>query len=197
MISTCKGDSNSASVSRSLDHIVFVTVPQGDITELFGQGMCLFDLHVADLDRRTLPDADMEKQQIGLGGYCLADPIHMDLLALLKYHSNVKLGLITEIGRTGLAFRYLVHDTREGREPDWSSGEMRVTCKIKDQYIEKLPCKLVSDRDISAQYSFSLTPMRKCKVEFGQLTPEQVLQLDKFIEKCSERPSRESVQPAQ
>ena len=102
-------------------------------------------------------------------------------VAALDNMSDVRLGLITDISKGGLAFCYVDHGTHletEGRE----DSKLEISLTAKDFYLDKLLCRLVLDCDIPAEESATLLPMKKCSVQFAELAPHQVSQLDYFLE---------------
>jgi hypothetical protein len=105
---------------------------------------------------------------------------------VLTHGSSSMMGLITDISKGGLAFRYLDQKTNHQEEPA-DYAELSVLWKTEGIEIENLHCKIIEDYDASPEYSFSLVPMRKCRVEFVDLTPEQEARLDKLIEQFAGR----------
>lgn len=91
------------------------------------------------------------------------------------------MGLITDISKDGLAFRYLDFQTFPKEEPaDWA--ELKVIWESRDLFIENIPCRVIGDYDASLEYYLSFVPMRKCTVAFGDLAPDQTAQLEHLIE---------------
>lgn len=104
-------------------------------------------------------------------------------VAALECASHVKAGLVTDISRDGLSFRYLDHGIDNQEEPNWPSHKLKISWNAKkDFYIDKVPCEILSDRLMPVKESYSYVPMRKCSVRFGEMTPGQRSKVEYFIE---------------
>jgi len=88
----------------------------------------------------------------------------------------IKLGQIIDIGLEGLAFRYVVTGTRGN-----TAFEVDIFLVGDGFYLEKLPIKPISDIKLSKKFSNGTLPMRRCGVQFGALTQNQITQLEYFI----------------
>ena len=80
---------------------------------------------------------------------------------------------IIDISRNGLAFSY------RGSE-GWGDDLLELILQDDENfYLDKIPIRIISDSplDESSQY------LRRCGVQFGELTPNQKAQLDYFIQK--------------
>ena len=60
--------------------------------------------------------------------------------------------------------------------------EVMVIFTIDRFYSREIPCKAVSDLEIEDSPPFSSISMRRCGVQFGELTQEQESQLDYFLQ---------------
>jgi len=108
--------------------------------------------------------------------------VYYGVVAALKCETSVKAGLITDISKGGLSFRYLDLKISNREEPKWSSPEVKISWNTKkDFYIDSVPCKVASDQSMPTEESYSYLPMRKCSVTFGEMTPEQMSQVEYFI----------------
>ena len=87
-----------------------------------------------------------------------------------------KIGQIIDVSRGGLAFRYLVSDSQED-----ASSELDIFLIGDDFHLDKLPFKTVSDQKIPEGVSPGSQTMRRCAVQFGELTQIQALKLEEFI----------------
>ena len=90
---------------------------------------------------------------------------------------------IIDIGRGGLAFRYACSTKRLNRsfELDMLFADLDILFSEASFYLGKVPIKTISDiRD--NQTPFGSITMRRCGVQFGELTPDQVSQLEYFIQ---------------
>jgi hypothetical protein len=88
-----------------------------------------------------------------------------------------KLGQIIDISRGGLAFRY----TLTGGEMS-GSVELDIFLTGDGFYLERVPFKTVSDLKMPKKLSPRSLPMRRCGVQFGDLTHFHISQLAHFIE---------------
>ena len=85
-------------------------------------------------------------------------------------------GRVIDIGMAGLAFAYLDTQKRPTR-----SFELDIFSKHGDFYLQTIPCETILD--LKAYGSpFGPIIMRKCTVQFGDLTPRQISQLEQFIQ---------------
>ena len=87
-----------------------------------------------------------------------------------------KIGQIIDISQGGLSFSYIVSDgqAHEGSELDiFLIGD--------DFHLDKVPFKIVSDQKIPERLSPGSLKMRRCAVQFGDLTQKQMLKLEDFI----------------
>jgi len=107
------------------------------------------------------------------------------LVAVVKCKSSSKFGVINDINRRGLAFRYLVTDF-ECEEDSEELCELNIVCKPSGLSLSIGSCKIIKDNYIPPEYSFCLGLMRKCSVQFGDMTPADELQLEYFIENFTE-----------
>ena len=91
----------------------------------------------------------------------------------------IKVGLIIDISMGGLTFRYTDMDREE---PSKESFELDIILLDSDFRLEKVPFK--SQRDVEI-HRVPVGPktmtMRQCTVQFGELTQNQIFQLERFI----------------
>jgi hypothetical protein len=87
-----------------------------------------------------------------------------------------KRGQIIDISRGGLAFRY----TNNELTPNASSN-LGISLADVGFYLSKVPFKTISDFEIANEVAYSFTTIRRCGVEFGDLTLNQISQLEYFI----------------
>jgi hypothetical protein len=88
-----------------------------------------------------------------------------------------RLGQIKDISVRGLSFRYI--DSYEKLE---NAKELKIILGRRGLYLDKVPFKKVSDFEIESKFSFSRVKMRQICLEFGKLTSEQQMKLDRFIQ---------------
>jgi len=96
--------------------------------------------------------------------------------ALLKSASYEELGGIVDISKGGLAFQYLVGEDRI-KEP----VELDIILAGNGFHIKKIPCKTISDFEITNEIYFSSLKMRRHSIKFGELDNNQISELDYFI----------------
>ncbi len=87
-----------------------------------------------------------------------------------------KIGQIIDISRGGLAFSYMVSDSQEQE-----SSELDIFLIGDDFHLDKVPFKMVSDQEIPERLCPGSLKMRRCAVQFGELTQRQIFQLEDFI----------------
>lgn len=100
-----------------------------------------------------------------------------DVVAALRSSLERKVGLVMNVSRGGLAFRYIESSemVAEPFELDLKLGETGVDLK-------GVPVRLVTDTGMANEFSFSLIPLKKCSVQFGQMTCKQTSNLDFFLQ---------------
>jgi hypothetical protein len=96
--------------------------------------------------------------------------------AALKPYSD-KVGQIVDLSKGGLAFLYF--DTGEGSN---ESSELDIYDVGNHFYMSKLAVKTVSDVTIPNKIPINPIIMRRCGVQFGELTTEQTSSLDSFMQ---------------
>ncbi|NVM21601.1 MAG: PilZ domain-containing protein [Desulfobacterales bacterium] len=95
-------------------------------------------------------------------------------LAVLRPHP-AKLGQIIDISRGGLAFTYIA-----GEGKPTGSFELEIFFSDNGFHLDKIQFETVSDFEIR-EVPFSSITMRRCGVRFGELTDNQVSQLEHFL----------------
>ena len=88
-----------------------------------------------------------------------------------------RLGQIKDISIQGLSFRYI-----DGNETLENANELKIILGDQGLYLDNLPFKKISDFEIKSEFSFSTVKMRQIGLEFGELTAEQKMRLDRFIQ---------------
>jgi hypothetical protein len=95
--------------------------------------------------------------------------------ALINHGS--RLGQIKDISKLGLSFRYI--DSEE-EHPD--ARELKIILGSGGLCVDKVPFKKVTDFEIKSEFRFSSIKMRQIGLQFGNLTPEQQVRLNNFIQ---------------
>jgi hypothetical protein len=95
--------------------------------------------------------------------------------AVVKNHVS-KLGQIIDVSMRGLAFKYIAN----GKQ---SKGILALDIFLSGHgiYTKNIPFKTVSDFEMKSEIPFSSIKMRRCCVQFGELTHTHVSQLEDFI----------------
>jgi len=106
-------------------------------------------------------------------------------VAVVKNKFSSKFGTINDISRRGLAFHYLVTDF-ELEEDSKDPCELNIVCKHSGLSLSIGSCRIIKDNYIPPEYSFCLGLMRKCSVQFGDMTPAQKSRLEFFIKNFTE-----------
>ena len=96
--------------------------------------------------------------------------------AALMNHGS-QLGQIKDISEKGLSFRYI--DSEE-EHPD--ARELKIILGSGGLCLDGVPFKKVTDFEIKSEFSFSSIKMRQAGLQFGDLTPEQQIRLNYFIQ---------------
>jgi hypothetical protein len=96
-------------------------------------------------------------------------------LAALGPHST-RIGQIIDVSMGGLAFSYIA-----GEEPSDGSFELGILFAEESFYLTQIPFKTISDQE-AKEVPFSFVKMRRCGVQFGEMTHSQISQVEYFIQ---------------
>jgi len=91
---------------------------------------------------------------------------------------STKLGQITDIGRGGLAFRYVVTGSQGN-----GATEVDIFLAGNGFCLENIPIQTIWDLKAPKKFSNGSLPMRRCGLQFGELTDNQISELEYFIQK--------------
>jgi hypothetical protein len=98
-----------------------------------------------------------------------------DAFVLCK-SNDTKVGSLTDITMNGLAFHYI------GREGALSAlAQLGILLPDNHFYLYKVPCKIISDSKLYKNHPSPIS-MRRCGVQFGELTQSQISQLQYFMQ---------------
>jgi PilZ domain len=89
-----------------------------------------------------------------------------------------RLGQIKDISLQGLSFRYI--DSSEKLD---NARELKIILGNQGLYLDNVPFKKICDFEIESEFSFSTVKMRQIGLKFGDLTSEQKIRLNRFIER--------------
>jgi hypothetical protein len=114
------------------------------------------------------------------------------------YQDSSKLAQIIDISPAGFSFRYsdsqfidndrsgqafLFHDDRQQLKDLSNFDIFLVDSGI---YLDRMPCKIVSNFEVEEPESPNLVNMRRCCIQFDGLVPEQISDLEYFIDNCTQ-----------
>jgi hypothetical protein len=113
------------------------------------------------------------------------------------YQDSSKLAEIIDISPAGFSFRYsdskfidndrsgqafLFHDARQ-QLTDLSNFDIFLV--DSGIYLDQMPCKIVSNFEVEEPGSHNLVSMRRCCIQFDGLVPQQISDLEYFINNCT------------
>ena len=97
------------------------------------------------------------------------------LAIAVPVQSTSQVARIVNISKGGMAVRYLDQD-------DWLGDADAIDILVNSNFfMTNIPIVNVNDFKVTNQVSFSIVSERQCCLQFGTLSPEQELQLDKFM----------------
>ena len=114
------------------------------------------------------------------------------------YENSSKLAPIIDISAAGFSFRYsdsqFIDNDRDGKAFFYQNCKSQLehfsTFDIflvdSGIYLDRLPCKIVSNFELDEMESTNSIPMRRCCVQFEELASEQISDLESFIKNCTE-----------
>ena len=105
--------------------------------------------------------------------------VRESLAACIKADSETRLGILTDISRGGLAFRYVDFDYK----PVSPGKTCRLTILNRDHEIlvDKVQARIAYDRDATQEFSFSLLKMKKIGIEFDGLPKDYTILLESLL----------------
>lgn len=92
--------------------------------------------------------------------------------------NSFKLGQILNISRGGLAFQYI--ETKKNSAYT-AVKEKNLFLSSKRYYVQGIPFKTVADNYIPNDNPLSTIKMRRCSIEFGEMSFDQIINLDNYI----------------
>ena len=98
------------------------------------------------------------------------------VFAALVNH-NSKLGQIKDISGMGLSFRYI-----DNGDASDDPTELKIIVGERGVYLDNLPFKKINDFAIKTEYSFSSLKMRQIGLQFGKLTPQQRVRMERLLQ---------------
>lgn len=94
--------------------------------------------------------------------------------------NDTKVGVIMDISRAGLAFRYIDFNHDDG-ELQQCLTEVSIVHDSAGFSLLDLPCTIIREQQQLSGFYISSLHMNKCCLQFGPLTPNQESQLEYFI----------------
>jgi hypothetical protein len=128
-------------------------------------------LHSEKIKERKMSRITLQVERRAYPRYRVKDGAY----AALSPDSTI-MGQIVDISRGGLCFKYIVH-----REQAFESVATHIFVGDNGYYLEKMPYKIVEDEQVESGSPFSSIIMRQRRVQFSNLTPNQLAQLDSFL----------------
>jgi hypothetical protein len=95
--------------------------------------------------------------------------------------STSKVGQIVDVSMSGLGFRYIASYIASEVRPNQSS-ELDIVLSGSSFRLDKIPFESISDFQTANEDPVSSTTMRRSGVQFGELTPYQISQLQDFVQ---------------
>lgn len=96
--------------------------------------------------------------------------------------TDKRIGEIIDISINGLAFRYIFWGDQSIKSPNC---DLKILVTDESYLLEEIPIKFVSDNFLQNSFTFSSLVMKRSGVEFYDMPPLQVTQLENFISKYS------------
>jgi hypothetical protein len=93
-----------------------------------------------------------------------------------------RLGKIIDISKGGLSFNYIARHEDEETCKKSSSFAIEVFEGGAGKSLVRLPCKAIYARDAEDAQPGDLAAIRRCGVEFDDLSPSQAVQLESFLQ---------------
>ena len=113
------------------------------------------------------------------------------------YQDSSKLAQILDISMAGFSFRYsdsqFIDNDRSGHAFLYHDDSRKVNnfsnfdIFLVDSgiYLDRIPCKIVSDFELEEMEFSNSFSMRRCSIQFDELLPEQISDLEYFIQNCT------------
>ena len=92
---------------------------------------------------------------------------------------------IINISKGGLAYRYIIRNG-ESNEP-FKLDVLFIQDSICSVYLKDVSSKTVWVSHIDSKTSFNRVTIKKRGVQFGEMKPNQMSQLDRYLKKCTIR----------
>jgi len=96
-----------------------------------------------------------------------------------------KYGQIINISQGGLAFRYIDRTGRSNKPVKLDL--LFIQDSICSAYLKYLSLQTIWESDLNSETSVSELKIKQQGVQFGKMVPNQIAQLDRFLEKCTIR----------
>jgi len=97
-----------------------------------------------------------------------------------------KIGAIANISRGGLSLSYI--DLGDENKKDVQAAPQLSIVHEEGFSLENVPCKILEENNSTTQNLYSSVNINQCRIQFGQLTPEQNAQLENFLNHFTDSP---------
>jgi len=135
--------------------------------------------------KKASPDKTTEvRQGVDLRG-CRRFLVKSVAVAALN---DSRVGIILDISRTGLAFRYIDFNHGTGA-PLQEPTEVSIINDTASFSLLDLPCKIIREQDQLPGFYISSLKMNKCCLRFGTLTSNQKSKIEYFIAHFTDHPT--------
>lgn len=97
-----------------------------------------------------------------------------------------KMGAIANISRGGLALSYIDLGSEDNKGPQ---GPPQISIVHEDGFsLENVPCRILGEDSFTPPNLYSSININQCRIQFGQLTPEQKAKLENFLNYFTDSP---------
>ncbi len=90
-------------------------------------------------------------------------------------------GQLVDVSTDGLALEYTAHEPLERRD----KVAVDIFCQPRNLNLSRIPCHVSYDWKVEDAPSFRGFETRRCRLRFGEVSPEQRAQLDALLESCN------------
>ena len=99
--------------------------------------------------------------------------VHGNLVVSMRNGLRNKVGPVMDVCAGGLAFRYMDNSTL-------GEGPFELDIKVGGTGVglKNIPVRLVSETRSNNQLAAGLSPIKRCSIQFGEISPDQKSQLD-------------------
>jgi hypothetical protein len=92
-----------------------------------------------------------------------------------------KVGKVHDISANGLSFQYLEKSKKDIPDSNDSFTEVDIFISGNNFHLSKVPCRVVNEFDTCSYKTVSSIVSKRCCLQFGKLTEDQIEQLESFL----------------